>query len=173
MKILHRYTQAVIFEADAESFRELVFKAIQNDANLRDAYLRGASLHRADLEGANLRDANLRDAGLHRANLSGAELEGTDLRGASLHGANLRDAKLSGVNRRLTVINGSVHTLIAHDQGIQVGCKIKELGWWTNSAIAKLGASEGYTQEQIAEYKKYICFAKGLYLVEAKDSTKL
>jgi len=153
VKILNRYTQSLIFEADAESFRELVFKAIQNDANLRDAYLRGA----------NLRDTNL----------SFAKLEGADLRGASLHGANLRDAKLSGVNRRLTVINGSVHTLIAHDQGIQVGCKIKELGWWTNSAIAKLGASEDYTQEQIAEYKKYICFAKGLYLVEAKDSTKL
>ena len=168
MEILHRYTQAVIFEADAESFRELVFKAIQNGANLRDADLRGANLRDTNLSFAKLEGADLRGASLHGANLRDANLHG-----ASLHGANLRDTNLSGVNRRLTVINGSVHTLIAHDQGIQVGCKIKELGWWTNSAIAKLGESEGYTQDQTEEYKKYIDFTKGLYLVEAKDSTKL
>ena len=53
-------------------------------ANLREAYLRGATLW-----GADLREANLRGATLWGADLRGANLWGADLRGANLLGADL------------------------------------------------------------------------------------
>jgi uncharacterized protein YjbI with pentapeptide repeats len=85
IQIKHRYSQAVLWESEAESLR---------DANLRDADLRGADLRDADLGGANLRDADLRDADLRGANLRDADLGDADLRGADLRGANLRGAEL-------------------------------------------------------------------------------
>jgi uncharacterized protein YjbI with pentapeptide repeats len=61
--------------------------------DLRDANLRGADLHMA-----NLNDANLRGAILHMANLSGANLSGANLHTADLSGADLRRANLSGAD---------------------------------------------------------------------------
>ena len=49
------------------------------DANLRNAILKGTNL-----ENANLREANLRGASLYRAHLIDANLENADLRGANL-----------------------------------------------------------------------------------------
>jgi uncharacterized protein YjbI with pentapeptide repeats len=72
-------------------------------ANLSEANLRGAILHRANLRGANLGEADLGEAILHRANLGGAnlgeaELRGANLREADLRAADLRDALLWGAN---------------------------------------------------------------------------
>ena len=74
MQILHRYTSAVIFEADVNTINELVELAVRQGvslayANLTRANLREANLREADLYGANLREANLREANLTRANL--------------------------------------------------------------------------------------------------------
>jgi len=75
--------------------------------HLRDADLRGADLHDADLSGANLRGADLHDANLRGANLRGADLRGAYLRGANLSGANLRDADLRGANLSGTDLRGA------------------------------------------------------------------
>jgi hypothetical protein len=118
MKILNRWTDAVLWEGEAGTVAEAVYAALKSDANLRDADLRGANLHGANLRGANLRDAdlhganlggadlgdadlrdaNLRDADLRGANLGDADLRGANLHGANLRGANLRDADLHGAN---------------------------------------------------------------------------
>ncbi len=55
MEILHRYTNACLWNGEAETMREAVEKAVKEDANLR-----GANLEDANLGGANLEDANLR-----------------------------------------------------------------------------------------------------------------
>jgi len=90
IEILHRYTKAVLYKAEAaaESVKDAVAEAVRSDANLR-----GANLY-----GANLRDANLRGANLRGADLYGADLYDANLRGANLRGANLRDANLGGAN---------------------------------------------------------------------------
>jgi len=115
MKILNRYTQAVILELPCATMRETVEKAVAGKCNLRDAYLGGANLGDANLGdanlggadlvganlgGANLGDANLGDANLGGANLGGANLGGANLGDANLGGANLRDADLVGANLR-------------------------------------------------------------------------
>ena len=61
--------------------------------NLRGAYLHGAHLQEAQLQGTNLRKAQLQSA-----KLQNAQLQGADLRGAQLQGAYLWDAQLQGAN---------------------------------------------------------------------------
>ena len=87
-----------------------------------------------------------------------------DLRGADLRGANLIDADL-----RFIIIHGSRHTLVAHKDGLQVGCKIKDWSWWTKENINELGESEDYTPNQIAEYQRHIGFARATF---EKDISK-
>ena len=93
----------ILFELETESLKRCVEEAVELDADLRDADLRGADLGDADLRGAdlggaylggaNLRDANLRGADLRDADLGGAYLLDADLRGADLGDADLRGAK--------------------------------------------------------------------------------
>jgi Family of unknown function (DUF5758)/Pentapeptide repeats (8 copies) len=82
-EIKSRWTGAVLYQDEAESFKALVHAAIKSGANLS-----GANLSGADLYGANLSGANLSGADLYGANLSGANLYG-----ANLYGANLQETK--------------------------------------------------------------------------------
>jgi len=59
MKIHHRYTGAVIYEAGAESMAELVMEAVRLRADLTNANLTGADLTNANLTGADLTGAYL------------------------------------------------------------------------------------------------------------------
>jgi hypothetical protein len=92
----------LIFEWEAEdnSIKETLLKAIKNNANLSSADLYGADLSSADLYGANLSSANLRSADLSSADLYGANLSSANLYGANLSSANLYGANLSSANLR-------------------------------------------------------------------------
>ena len=114
-------------------------------------------------------EADLRGADLRGANLCGANLCEADLRGADLCGADLRGADLCGADLKFIIIHGSMHTLISHKDGLQVGCKIKDWSWWTKENINELGESEDYTPDQIAEYQRYIDFAREIF---EKDISK-
>ncbi len=98
MKILNRWTQAVLRESAADTLRDAVLEAVACGADLGDADLRDADLGGADLRGADLGGADLGGADLGGANLGGADLGGADLRGANLRGANLRGADLRGAD---------------------------------------------------------------------------
>src|SRR5580700_10227738 len=98
MKILNRWTNAVIFESPCSTMRETVVEAVSKKSDLRGANLRGANLREADLRGADLIGADLIGADLIGADLIGANLRGANLRGANLRGANLREADLSGAD---------------------------------------------------------------------------
>ena len=87
IKILHRWTGAVLHEVVAESVRAavLVLVADKKDlagANLADANLAGANLAGANLARAYLAGANLARAYLARAYLARAYLADADLAGA-------------------------------------------------------------------------------------------
>ena len=99
MKIINRFTSALIFESSAKSMRQTV----------ADAAASGADLRGADLSGADLRGADLRGADLSGADLSGANLSGADLSGADLSDANLRRADLSGANLSGTSLSFDLH----------------------------------------------------------------
>ena len=75
-KIRRRWTDEVLFETEAASFRHAILIAIERDANLSGANLSDANLSDANLSGANLSDANLSGANLSGAYLSGAYLSG-------------------------------------------------------------------------------------------------
>src|SRR5574344_1815409 len=97
----------VLFEYEKENntVKNTVEKAVESDANLCSADLRGANLRSAnlcsaDLRGANLRSADLYGANLYGANLYGADLYGANLCGADLYGADLRDADLRDADLR-------------------------------------------------------------------------
>ena len=80
IQILHRYSNAVLFEHDGANLA----RANLVGANLADANLVGANLARANLVGANLARANLARANLARANLARANFVGANLVGATL-----------------------------------------------------------------------------------------
>ena len=89
--IKHRYTGAVLFEADIPDGTPsgLVVRAALEQATKARAYLDGAYLAGAYLAGADLAGANLASANLAGANLNGAYLAGAYLAGAYLAGADL------------------------------------------------------------------------------------
>ena len=62
IQIKHRYTEAVLFESEAETLRKAVEEAVNQKVDLRDAYLGGADLGGANLGDAYLGGANLGDA---------------------------------------------------------------------------------------------------------------
>ena len=78
-EITHRFSGAVLFSGDFDTFRFCVEAAIRANVNLRRADLCRADLRGADLRGADLREANLRGADLRRANLEEANLRGADI----------------------------------------------------------------------------------------------
>ena len=68
------------------------------EADLSEAKLTGANLHRAYLRRANLSGSNLHGADLSGANLAGANLTSADLTKANLAGALLLNAQLEKAN---------------------------------------------------------------------------
>ena len=131
--------------------------------NLRDADLRGA-----DLRVANLRDADLREASLTGANLRAADLTEATLREADLRGADLSRADLTGVNLSYADLTGAVgpfttfsagrHTAVFAGGYGSIGCFRRTYDEWL-ADYAAIGAANGYTPEEIAEYGQFIALA--------------
>jgi hypothetical protein len=180
--ILNRWTRAVVFHSEtAQTIAEAVIEARKAGANLSRADLFGANLSRANLSRADLFGANLSRANLSRANLFGANLFGADLFGANLSGANLSGADLSGadlsgadlsgadLSRAMGAlpngvtplqILGTQHALIVREPGyITIGCEHHPVAWWEEHYRA-LGRREGYSLDQVNEYRNYIKLAK-------------
>jgi hypothetical protein len=156
IEILHRYTKAVLYaSATAQTILDAVVEAVASRANLWRANLSGANLSGANLSGANLWGANLSGANLSGANLSGANLSGANLSGANLSGANLSGANLSGAKQRVVTIQGSRNQIVAIDDDIQIGCYRKTSAEWM-AYYEEVGAAEGYSPEQIAEYGEHL-----------------
>ena len=130
-------------------------------------WLNGNGGSRADLSGANLSYANLSGANLYRANLSEANLSdvnlsGANLSGANLYKANLAEADLSGANLAGYVyIKGSSHGLQYLNGFLRIGCHFYSLEYWAIMYYV-IGEEEGYTAEQIKEYKNYINLLKNI-----------
>lgn len=107
MKIPNRFTGGTVYEAEAETMRDLVVAAVKDGVSLE-----GASLGAADLQGVDLRGASLQDVALQWSNLQGASLQGAnlrkaDLQGAALQGASLRDANLRKADLQLANLRGA------------------------------------------------------------------
>lgn len=107
---------------------ETLKDAYLRGADLQDADLSEASLHRADLSGADLQNADLSDTYLGTADFSGANLRKADLSGSHfgvftgmttseeaeetiLAGANLRGANLQGIRHASADTFATVETL--------------------------------------------------------------
>lgn len=59
----------------------------------------------------------------------------------------------------LCQIQGSKHFVTIMDDNIQIGCLLKTYTEWKKE-VKTIGLQEGYTKEQVEEYKKYIELAK-------------
>ncbi len=82
----------------ADATRAFLVGADLARANLQGIYLYHANMRRADLTWADLREAFAFEADFQRANLQSADLRGADFTGSNLGGANLKDARLDGAN---------------------------------------------------------------------------
>ena len=134
MKILNRFSEAVIFEDKSVSVLSTLYAARKNDANLIDANLRGADLRGADLISANLIDANLIDANLRGADLRGANLSGANLISANLSGVDLHGANLEGevlTKAPVWVLNLKWPVLITEEY-MRIGCQRYTIEEWKN-----------------------------------------
>ena len=92
-----------LYESDLISKNHLIVDL--GGADLSNAALRGAILHKADLSESDLSGANLSKADLSGANLSKADLRIADLGGANLRGADMRGALLYEANMRGADLN--------------------------------------------------------------------
>jgi uncharacterized protein YjbI with pentapeptide repeats len=72
--------------------RCLLINAYSRGLSFRRAQLDGVDFHGADLREADFRDAGLTDCSLREANVTNARFEGADLRGADLGSLKLADA---------------------------------------------------------------------------------
>jgi len=126
-----------------------LYGADLREADLREADLRRADLYGADLYGADLREADLREANLREANLREADLHEADLNGADLHGANLRELYVQ--------IKGSKHWFVGFGDKIRIRCEEHTVAEWQNQ-YEDIGLKNGYTLEEINEYKSYVDF---------------
>ena len=93
IEIKNRFNDEVIFSCEAETIKEAVEKAVDEEADLSKANLSKANLSWADLSWANLSWANLSWADLSWADLREADLSWANLSGADLREADLREAK--------------------------------------------------------------------------------
>ena len=121
IEIRHCDTGVVLHTVNAETLRG----ADLTDADLRGAYLIGANLSEAYLDGADLRGAYLTGANLRGAYLDEAELRGAYLTGADLTEATMGEDKLSHLLARATRLDGYEFFLFALQDGstkIKAGC---------------------------------------------------
>ena len=120
--------------------KELLDRYAKGERDFREAYLQGANLLWACLQGANLQGANLQQVNLRWANLQGANLRGADLRGADLRWANLRGANLQGANLRAAVGNMlqvksmqiETYPITYTKDVLQIGCERRTFEEWLN-----------------------------------------
>ena len=140
-QIKHRWSGAVLFELETDSFRLCVEAAVKAGANLA-----GADLADAYLAGANLAGANLAGADLARAYLGGADLARAYLGGADLAGAKLTDL-LTLVGERPVIQIGAIGSRAAMlsayltDGGVyvQTGCFFGTLAEFGAAVTAEHG----------------------------------
>ena len=167
IEIKNRFNGNIIIVGEYASIKEALeknrgadlFGANLRGANLFESDLRGANLFESDLRGADLRGADLRGANLFESDIRGADLRGADLRGADLFGADLRGAK--NIELPIITIIGSKHTFQYLNKMIKIGCHEYSTDYWIEKYIV-IGKNEGYTEEQISEYGRYITMIKNL-----------
>ena len=109
-EIKHRYTGAVIYSCEAETFRECAERAVKEKVSLSEADMRGADMSWADMRGADMREADMRgadmswadmrEANMRGANMSEANMREADMRGADMSEANMREAYMRGADMR-------------------------------------------------------------------------
>ena len=94
MEIKNWKTGEVIYQAEVNTIKELIEKAVKEGVSLAYANLSGADLSGAGLRCADFRCADFRYADIHDIYLKGANLCNSYFRGANLSGANLEGADL-------------------------------------------------------------------------------
>jgi uncharacterized protein YjbI with pentapeptide repeats len=82
----------------ADATRAFLVGADLNRANLQGIYLYQANMRRADLAWADLKEAFAYEADFQGAILQNADLRAVDFTGSNLSGANLKGARLDGAN---------------------------------------------------------------------------
>jgi len=112
VKIMHRWSRAVLFSAEVEDsdlypLRSALMRAVSAGENLAGA----------DLADANLAHANLAGAYLARANLAGAYLADADLADADLARANLADAKGLDNGSQFDAIRDDLYEILSYTPG--------------------------------------------------------
>ena len=122
--------------------------------------------------------------GGQRADLSGADLSSAYLSGANLSGANLSDANLSDADLRRANLSGGMYIMqimasltylvaLSTSDGLEVrsGCKHYPIAWWQENG-EQLACDHGYTDVQIAEYKRHFAYIAEWHAAVRQEAPK-
>lgn len=135
-------------------------------ASMFGATLTNSEFAATDFSGANLENANFSGSRLVGAIFRGANLTRTDLRDADLRHADLNCSNLSRANAgtargnllRLTGTRDSM--IVVNESVVAIGCYVHSLDWWAEHYNA-IGKVEGYSREEIEEYRGHLEYARG------------
>lgn len=109
----------------AENWNEWRMANQVKNPDLTGAYLKEASLSKANLIGVNLTNAIL-----HKADLCRAKLQGANLKGADLHEANLNKADLTGANLSEADLSRAILVETDLSGATMTGCNVYGISAW-------------------------------------------
>ena len=152
IKILNRWTNACIWEGEAETIKDAVAKAIASRANLRGCDLRGCDLSESDLRGCDL---------------SGCNLRGCNLRGIG---------KIKAIRVMTGLYRYVIFAIVAEDgePWVRMGCQWRSVTEWDRITIRDSRTREfpndGSTRSE--QRARAFEFARGEAIEMAKEFSK-
>ena len=154
MKLVRWDTKEIIFEAECDSWKELVEGALKEGVSLINA-----DLTEADLRGTNLRGADLKNADLKNADLKNADLINAYLRGANLRGADLKNADLSYLIADMNIFHSmqlDTYHIVFDKEILAIGCQQHTIAEWKNFTDDEISEMDDNALIWLKKWKTFI-----------------
>jgi len=164
MKLVRWDTKEIIFEAECDSWSELIEGALKEGVSLKNADLENVNLAHADLENVSFENANLENANLRNARLINVNLVNARLRNSSLIFADLKNANLENVRLNYLIADMNIfHSMqldtyyIAFDKEIlAIGCQQHTIAEWKNFTDDEISEMDDNALIWLKKWKTFI-----------------
>lgn len=106
IKIINKYTGAVIYEAEFSNLARVIEVAVRRKVFFTAARLKEVCLDGADLAEGKFQRANLKDSSLEKVNAAHAVFDQACLKRTNFRGSNLKNASFRGANLEGAILDG-------------------------------------------------------------------
>jgi len=125
---------------------------IVSGGHFRGGTFHGGTFHGGVFHGGTFHGGVFRGGTFHGGTFHGGHFHGGTFHGGTFHGGEWRQSPL--------FIQGSVHPVtLVEDNQVYIGCEKHHINHWMVN-YRKIGRKNRYSEEQIAEYYKYIKLIK-------------